>query len=572
MSTPPPTSDTPTSAPTTGIEADRALLLQAQSRGLLGRLGAHTKLSGPGWLQSAITLGGGTLAGCLFLGVIGGYEMMWLQPVMMFLGIVMLSAIGYVTLSTGRRPFAAIRDEVNPVLAWGWLAATMLANLVWAMPQFALGTAAVQQNLLPGMADGDSGRIIITVVIAICSLVVVLSSVSGGRGAKIFEWVLKIMVAGIVLSFFGVVAALAMSPEGLPWGKILAGFIPKPSLLFEPSTVYRDLIPLTSNPEFWTTHILNIQRDLMVTGAATAVGINMTFLLPYSMLKRGWDKHFRGQAVFDLSTGLFIPFVLVTSCVVIAATSRFHGTYDPGLVGEGAPTAATAKLTRSYHAGLDARIQYEAARAGVLITAEEIIAKREALPIEDKRLAAMLVQRDAGVLADALAQLTGQSAAQMVFGLGVFGMAISTIIVLMLINGYALCEAFDRPGSRKLTIIGVTLPALTGALGFLFLWGGKNTTVWLAVPTSVFGMALLPIAAITFLCLMNSPRLLGEHMPRGGRRVAINALLIAATGAATLGASWAIWSKVGWSGVVAVGVFLGLALVVHVMRQSRAKG
>jgi hypothetical protein len=77
--------------------------------------------------------------------------------------------------------------------------------------------------------------------------------------------------------------------------------------------------------------------------------------------------------------------------------------------------------------------------------------------------------------------------------------AASKLNVPMLINGYALCEAFDRPGSKRLTIIGVTLPALTGALGFLFLWGTKNTTVWLAVPTSVFGMALLPIAAITFV-------------------------------------------------------------------------
>ena len=36
-----------------------------------------------------------------------------------------------------------------------------------------------------------------------------------------------------------------------------------------------------------------------VPGFAAAVGINMTFLLPYSMLARGWDKDFRGLAVFD---------------------------------------------------------------------------------------------------------------------------------------------------------------------------------------------------------------------------------------------------------------------------------
>ena len=65
------------------------------------KLAYYTKKSGPGWLQAAITLGGGSLAGALFLGVMMGYNLMWLQPLAMILGVVMLSAIAYVTLSTG---------------------------------------------------------------------------------------------------------------------------------------------------------------------------------------------------------------------------------------------------------------------------------------------------------------------------------------------------------------------------------------------------------------------------------------------------------------------------------------
>ena len=78
------------------------------------------------------------MAGSLYLGVIGGYEFLWLQPLMMILGIIMLSAIAYVTLSTGKRPFQAMNEHVSPVLGWGWLLAAMMANLVWAMPQFSL--------------------------------------------------------------------------------------------------------------------------------------------------------------------------------------------------------------------------------------------------------------------------------------------------------------------------------------------------------------------------------------------------------------------------------------------------
>ena len=102
------------------------------------RYKTFAKLSGPGWLQSAITLGGGSLAGALFLGVIGGYSILWVQLLAMILGVIMLCAISYITLSTGRSPFEAMRNEINPVLAWGWLIATLLANLVWALPQYSL--------------------------------------------------------------------------------------------------------------------------------------------------------------------------------------------------------------------------------------------------------------------------------------------------------------------------------------------------------------------------------------------------------------------------------------------------
>ena len=37
------------------------------------------------------------------------------------------------------------------------------------------------------------------------------------------------------------------------------------------------------------------------------------------MLNKGWGKKHRGLAIFDLSTGMVIPYVLATSCVAIAA-------------------------------------------------------------------------------------------------------------------------------------------------------------------------------------------------------------------------------------------------------------
>ncbi len=98
------------------IEKDRQLLLDGQRKGKGALLKAYMKLSGPGWLQSGITLGGGSLSSSLYLGVLVGFSFMWLQPLAMILGIIMMSAIAYVTLSSGERPLRAINTHVNPVL------------------------------------------------------------------------------------------------------------------------------------------------------------------------------------------------------------------------------------------------------------------------------------------------------------------------------------------------------------------------------------------------------------------------------------------------------------------------
>ena len=61
----------------------------------------------------------------------------------------------------------------------------------------------------------------------------------------------------------------------------------------------------------------------MIGVTATAVGLNMTFLLPYSMISRGWDKNFRGFARWELITAMAIPYILVTTCIVMLPLTRF---------------------------------------------------------------------------------------------------------------------------------------------------------------------------------------------------------------------------------------------------------
>ena len=105
-------------------------------------------------------------------------QLLWLQPLAILLGVIMLCAISHVTLSTGQSPFVSIKNEINPVLAWGWAIATIMANIVWCLPQFSLGTAAVTQNLFPGF-DGTLAKVGVCSVLLLLAIIVIWVSEKG---------------------------------------------------------------------------------------------------------------------------------------------------------------------------------------------------------------------------------------------------------------------------------------------------------------------------------------------------------------------------------------------------------
>ncbi|MEX2579353.1 MAG: divalent metal cation transporter [Verrucomicrobiales bacterium] len=554
---------------------EAAELAEINKQPLRKRLGYYTRKSGPGWLQAAITLGGGSLASALFLGVILEYNLMWLQPLAMILGVIMLSAISYVTLSSRRRPFEAINQFVSPILGWAWLIAAMMANIVWCLPQFALGTGAVQQNLFPALEGAAWAPWVIGAVLLVAASLVVRAYDSDARGIKIFEVILKSMVGIVVVSFFLVVAKLTVSGS-LDWGAIFRGFVPDLSFLNSPAPAVADAVAATGdNATAWTAYVGGIQKDKIIAAFGTAVGINMTFLLPYSMIRKKWGPDHRGLAVFDLGIGLIVPFMLATSCIVIAAASQFHGKSDDILNPDG---TVMADRVSSFNSVAE---KFVVLRFGDEL-AELNEADRETRSVEllgnmnlaDRRVAAMLVDRKDSDLAKSLSALAGEGVGRIVFGVGVLGMAISTIIILMLINGFCLCEAMGRPDDKRLHFIGSLIPGLIG-ICYPFVWTGESKAA-LAVPTSVIGGSLLPIAYFTFLLLMNSKRLLGESMPRGGRRVFMNVLMFIATGLATLGSVWALKDKslggvpLGKMGIVVLIVLLLVGLFGFLSKNKRS--
>jgi hypothetical protein len=111
-----------------------------------------------------------------------------------------------------------------------------------------------------------------------------------------------------------------------------------------------------------------------------AVGVNMTFLYPYTLLARGWGREHRGLKNFDLATSMFFPFVLATSLVVMACANTLH---VRGIEVQGAVDAAHA-----------------------------------------------------------LEPLVGLTFGRVIFSFGIFGMCFTTLVIEMVICGFVLSEMF----------------------------------------------------------------------------------------------------------------------------------
>ena len=184
-----------------------------------------------------------------------------------------------------------------------------------------------------GLGNSTNAKIIASGIIAALALMIVIMSFNPGWMAKLFDLILKLIVGMIVFCFVAVVYCLATTGS-LDWNAILLGFIPNFGNWNNPAPEIQALLANLDGAQqsFWKNQIIAKQQESMIGVTATAVGLNMTFLLPYSMLARGWDKTFRGLATFDLITAMAIPYIVVTTCIVIASANAFHAKADPNFL------------------------------------------------------------------------------------------------------------------------------------------------------------------------------------------------------------------------------------------------
>lgn len=551
------------------------LLKEVQNKSWPIRFKTYLKLSGPGWLQSALSLGAGSMASSLYLGILTGYSMLWLQPLTMILGIIMLAALGYVTLVTDERPFHAINRHINPMLGWGWVIGSLLASIVWAFPQFTLAIGVIKQNLMPdlfgpqNLLGGGTGTLIISVILLLVTYFITWNYERGKTGVRIYEWIIKGIVGIIMLSFIGVVVRLTFITGTIDWGQILSGFIPNPSLIFQPAKGFLPLLAQLSevSREFWSGLIVARQQDVIAAAVSSAVGINMTFLFAYSMMRRGWGEEYEGMMKFDLAAGMFIPFTLVVSCVVIASGTQFHTVPHPGFT-DGKTTAVTWEPTEAqvnqYNQMLKNRVIFEYGADN--LSQQEITNHIEKLSQADQKMAATLVTRDAFDLANALEPLLGNVFGNIIFAIGILGMALSSITLMMIISGLVICEMFRRPHTGWVFRLGALLPAV--AISGPLFW--DQALFWLAIPTSIITLMLLPLAFITFFLMINNKAIMGVHMPEGQRRFVWNILMIVAIILVTGTSLYMLWTSGGLWGLAMLFLFLiGVAIAEWYKRRQK---
>jgi len=426
---------------------EETYLRELAGRPLLERVRAYAKMSGPGYMQSAMTLGGGTVASCVLMGSMLGYELLWVQPVAILLGVAVLAAIAKQTTHTQEKPYGVFWRRLHPALALIWGISALVATVIWHFPQYSLsanGVTALLGGVGLDLAALDPG-LRFTVQMGIGLAILALSSwvvglyESGAAGLKIYEVSIKYLVWAIVIAF-----AMVAVASGIDFGRFFMGIT---GISFVQRVMVEGLPDSTIRP--------------IVGGLAAAVGINMVFLYPYSLLRKKWGPAHKEVAYFDLGAGMLVPFLVATTFMIVATANTIGPA--PGMTGPGVRNIL------------------------------------ELVPV--------------------LSSTFGSGLALVLIGFGMLAVGISTIITHMLASGFIGCEVFGQGDNARARRWFSFLPAL-GIFGvaYPFPWALSVTASTLAYP-------LMPIAVVCFIVLLNKKDYMGTERPEGMARLIWNVVL-----------------------------------------------
>ncbi len=262
-----------------------------EKQGLVCRLTNGARQSGPGWLLSAYTLGSGTAVTSILVGSMFGYTLLWVNPVAMLMGVIVLTGAAYFALSSEKSPYHRFRTELHPAMAYAWGIGSLASSVIWHLPQYAMVYATIRG--LGGFEVSGASQFAVGAVVLAISILVTWQYRSGA-GMVIYESIMKLFVWMTVICL-----VVLMFKLPIAWRDVAKGLV-----------------------SFRIPHGSSIYIFGLL---GAAVGINMTFLYPYSVRCKGWGAADSRLAFRDLLTGMLIPFVLATGMLMIAAAATLHG-------------------------------------------------------------------------------------------------------------------------------------------------------------------------------------------------------------------------------------------------------
>ena len=421
------------------------VLEKGNSQGTFSKYLTFTKINGPAMWLALAALSAGSLIRSLGVGQRLGTEGLRVQAWALLLGMFSLWAVSHITLNSQQSLFALLKNEWNPSLSW-WLAgAAMLTNFAWCIPQFKFGAEITGSLLFPDLGS-KAGKIGVAVIMLGLSIFLSFWYERSGLRSKLFQWTLRL----ILLSLFACLLTsviIALPKSNISITNILSGFIPSPTHFNEVSSSYHPLLEKTGDfRSFWEDQLVVRQKELTLITFSSTLGINLLFGLPLLLLGRGWKRGHNEFAKFNLFSGLFIPFLLCSSCITLLSAVAHQR-----LIGEPIESIEKNSLfvekesSSQVHDLLALRVSYEIGKheynALAPFQQEE---KINDLSLADQRLAKLVISSNIKQWILSFSQ-GGNESLKYLLGVSVILISFSTIVVLMVLNGHLVCEVLGKP-------------------------------------------------------------------------------------------------------------------------------
>ncbi len=247
-------------------------------------------------MDSALTLGAGTMTAAMLSGAIFGYRTMWILWVSMGIGMFMMAAMARFTCR-GQIPIIAAQNRHHGPLIGSLMTAlvgTSAVAVIFNFGQYGLGTHLIE-SLTPLFGFEFPRQVNWILYLSLTSWLILSYGRKGKRGTRLVENFMKISI-GIMLLSFGACLVLV----GVDWKGLCRGvFVPW----------------LPSGME---------GLDLFIASSAAAIGVIDWVFFNYAGLARGWGRKHESLARFDIVMGLFLPFVLVNYLVVGVFAGTLH--------------------------------------------------------------------------------------------------------------------------------------------------------------------------------------------------------------------------------------------------------